>query len=139
MAVAVSIAIASYLPAAVPAVVAVMIVPYCVRVVAPAVVAIMVVPYCAWIVAPARIIAQTRVIGSPPLPIFPLAFTAQPVELDIVIVPLRQPLAIGVIIVSAPVIRATAVRASVIRTRVVPVLGAPGKCQRSQDKTRNKN
>jgi len=76
-------------------VIAVMIVPT-------AVVSIMIislVPYDA-IIAEARVIAEARFVLASPFPIFPLALTAQPVVLDIVISALSQPLPVIRIVVS---------------------------------------
>jgi hypothetical protein len=103
MTVAVSIAIAGYLPVAVYAVVAIMVIPYNSRVAAEAVIIA---------IAEAGILAQTCIIHTPPLQIFPLALTAQPVVFDIVVASLRQPLAVSVVVIGAPVIAAS----SVIRT-----------------------
>jgi hypothetical protein len=159
--VAISIPVPSYLPAAVPAVVAVMIIDYRalisrkapvigVVVFSAAVIAIMVVPYNSRVgaeavvvavtisiteaviiaVAEARILAEARFVGAPPLPVLPLALTVQAVVLHIVVMALREPLAVGVIVVSAPI-----VAAAVIRAGVVPVLGAAGKDQRSKNQS----
>jgi hypothetical protein len=64
--IAVSIPVPSYLPAAVPAIVAVMIISYHAGIVAEARVVIL---------AEARIIAQTSVVRTPPLKVLPLALT----------------------------------------------------------------
>jgi hypothetical protein len=146
VAVAISIAVPSYLAAAVPTVVAVMIIAYGalisrkapavgvigVVVISAAVVSIVIVPHHAGIVAEARVVilAEARFVGAPPLPVLPLALTVQAVVLHIVVVALCQPLAVGIIVVSAPV-----VAASVIRTGVVPVLGAAGEGKRSKDQS----
>jgi hypothetical protein len=126
MPVAISIAVARYLAISVPAAIAV--IPYCAWIIAPAVVAVVIIPYCTRVVAPARIIAQTRIVRPPPFPIFPLALAVQPVVLNVVVIPLCQPLAIGIVVIIAAVVGAS-IRTSVIRARVVPVLGAPGKSQ----------
>jgi hypothetical protein len=116
VAIAVSISIPSHLPAAVP----------------PPIVGVMVVPDYAVaearvvILAKARVISEARFVQASPFQIFPLPLTAQPVVLDIVVAPLRQPLAVSVVVISAPVRRA-----SIVRTGAVPVFGAPGKSQRS--------
>jgi hypothetical protein len=138
--VAISIAIPSYLAAAVPAVVSVMIIA-ChtwisrkapvvavigVVIISAAVVGIVIVSHA---VPETRIIAETRFVGAPPLPVLPLALTVQTVVLHIVVMALCQPLAIGVIVVSAPVVAAV----SVIRPGAIPVLGAAGKGQRSKN------
>jgi hypothetical protein len=113
--VAISIAVPSYLAAAVPAVVAVMIVAYRTRVsgkapvvavigvvvISAAVVGIVIVPPA---VVETGIIAETCFVGAPPLPVLPLALTVQAVVLHIVVMALRQPLAVGVIVISAPVV-----------------------------------
>ena len=112
VAISVSVSIPSYLAAAVPAVIAIMIIDYgtlisgkapvvaiiCVVVISAAVVSIMIVPDRA--VAEARIIAEARFIGATPFPIFPLTLTAQPVVLDIVIAAFSQPLPVIRIVVS---------------------------------------
>jgi hypothetical protein len=95
-------------------------------VISAAIVSIVIVPHT---VAESRIIAEACFVGAPPLPVFPLALTVQAVVLHIVVMALCQPLAVGVIVVSAPVVAAV----SVIRTGVVPVLGAAGKGQRSNN------
>jgi hypothetical protein len=74
----------------------------------------------------ARIIAEASFVRTPPLPILPLALAVQAVVLHIVVMALCQPLPVGIIVVSAPVIAA-----AVIRSGTVPVLGAAGKGQRS--------
>jgi len=142
--IAVSIPVPSYLPVVVDppvigvvvisaAVVAIMVVPYNSRVDAEAVVVAVTISITEAViiaVAEARIIAEARFVGAPPLPVFPLALTVQAVVLNIVVVPLCQPLAVGVIVVSAPV-----VAPSVIRAGVVPVLGAAGEGQRSKNQS----
>jgi len=142
--VAIAISVPSYLTAAVdppvigvvftsPALVAIMVVPYNSRVAAETVVVAVTISITEAViiaVAEARIIAEARFVGAPPLPVFPLALTVQAVVLNIVVVPLCQPLAVGVIVVSAPV-----VAPSVIRTGVVPVLGAAGEGQRSKNQS----
>jgi hypothetical protein len=92
VAIAISISLPSYLPAAVPPPI------ISIMVVSAAVVGVMVVPYR--MIAEARIVAETRFVLASPLPVFPLAFTAQPVVLDIVIPALSQPLTVIRIVVS---------------------------------------
>jgi hypothetical protein len=144
VAVAISVTVPSYLPATIAppiisvvvisaAVVAIMVVPYNSRVAAEAVVVAVTISITEAViiaVAEARIIAEARFVGAPPLPVFPLALTIEAVVLNIVVVPLCQPLAIGVIVVRAPV-----VAPSIIRIGAVPVLGAAGEGQRSKNQS----
>jgi hypothetical protein len=81
------------------------------------------------IVAEARIIAQTRVIRTPPFPVFALAITVQPVVFNIVVLTLCQPLTVGVIV---PVVSAAVIR---IRAGAVPVLGTTGEGQGSKNQS----
>src|ERR1051326_864784 len=125
----VSIAVASYLPVFVPAVIPVMIVAYDALIsqraaVVPVSIAIVISVAEAVIIAVAepRIIAEARFVRPPPLPVFALPLTAQAVVLDVVVTPLRQPLPVSIVIVGASIIWAAA-----IRTGAVPVLSAPGK------------
>ena len=105
MAVAVTIAVASYLPAAVPAVIAVVIVPYNSRVAAEAVaITVSITETVIIVVAEARIISEACLIRASPLPIFLLARTAQPVVFDIVVPAFDKPLPIVRIIL--PVVAA---------------------------------
>ena len=93
MAIAVSISLPSYLPAAVPtAIIGIVDV-------SAAVISVVVIPHGAiimeaWIVilVEPRVVAEARLVGSPPFPIFPLALTVEPVVLDVVVAPLGQPL-----------------------------------------------
>jgi hypothetical protein len=113
MAIAVSISIARYLPAAVPAVVAVMIIDYralisrkvpvvAVMIVSPAVVSVMVIPLVPQnaVIAEARIVSEARFIRASPFPIFPLALTVEPVVFNIVVPAFSQPFPIVRIVVS---------------------------------------
>ena len=111
VAIAVSISIPRYLAAAVPAVVAVMIVDYRalisrkapvaavvgIVIVSPAVVSVVIVPDA---VAETRIISEARFILPTPFPIFPLALTVEPVVFDVVIPALGKPFPIIRIVVS---------------------------------------
>jgi|SRR5882724_561668 len=99
VAIAVSISIPRYLPAAVPpSVVSVMIV-------SSPIIGIMIVPDYA--VAEARIVSEACLVLASPFPIFPLALTVQPVVLDIVVPALCQPL--PVIRIILPIVAAGAV------------------------------
>jgi hypothetical protein len=124
VAITVSVAVASNLPVLVPAVIPVMIVAYDPLISRRTVVAISLPE--AVVVA----IAEARLIGAPPLPIFPLPLTAQPVVLDVIVVPLGQPLPVSIVVIGAPIIGSF-----IVRTRAVSVLGASGKGQRSQDES----
>jgi hypothetical protein len=119
VAIAVSISIPSYLPAAVrPAIISVM------------VIRVTTIGCVALILAEARIIAETRFILASPIPIFLLAFTVEPVVLDVVIPAFGKPLAVVRIIL--PVVAAI----SAVRVRIVsiPVLRASrgNDCPQSQ-------
>jgi hypothetical protein len=140
VAIAVSISLPSYLPAAIPAVIAVMIIDYGalisrkasivaiirVAVISPAVISVVIVPDA---VAEPRIVPEARFILPSPFPIFPLALTAQPVVLDIVISALSQPFPIIRVVVS--VIASGAVIGII---SPIPVLRASGRhdCPQSQ-------
>lgn len=67
-----------------------------------AVIRVMIIPLVSYdaIIAEARIISEARFVLASPFPIFPLALTAQPVVLDIVISALSQPLPVVRIVVS---------------------------------------
>jgi len=104
VAIAVSVSLPSYLAAAVPAVVAVMIIDYRalsrkapvvavvgIVIVSPAVVSVVIVPDA---VAETRIISEAGFILPSPFPIFPLALTVEPVVLHVVVATLGQPLAV---------------------------------------------
>jgi hypothetical protein len=93
------------------------------------VVVIPIVPYDALIVAEPRIIAEAGFILASPLPVFPLALTAQPVVLDIVISAFRQPLPVVWIVVS--VVAAGAV----IGIISIPMLRASGGHDSSQSQS----
>jgi hypothetical protein len=140
VAVAVSISLPSYLPAPVPAVISVMIIDYRalisrkapivavvgIVVVSAAVISVVIVPDA---VAEARIVPEARFVLPTPLPIFPLALTAQPVVLDIVISALSQPFPIIRVVVSV------IASGAVIRViSPIPVLRASGghDCPQSQ-------
>lgn len=128
MPIVISVAITGYLAAAVPTVVTVMVVAKAavVAITISVSVVVSIAEAVIIVVTEARIIAQSCVVRTPPFPVFPLALTAQAVVFDIVVTPLCQPLAVGVVVIGAAVIRAAT---SVIRTGVVSVLGAPGKRQ----------
>jgi hypothetical protein len=117
IAVSISIPIPRYLPAAVPAVVAVMIIDYRalisrkapvvavvgIVIVPAAVVSVVVIPDAiteARVVAEARIVSESCFIRASPLPIFPLALTVEPVVFNIVVPALSQPFPIVRIVVS---------------------------------------
>lgn|SRR5579871_1862318 len=139
VAIAVSISLPSYLPAAVSSVVAVTIIDYRalisrkapivavvgIVIVSTAIVSVVIVPDA---VAEARVIAEARLILASPFPIFPLAFTAQPVVLDIVIPAFSEPFPVIRVVVSVVASRA------VIRVISIPVLCASGgyDCPQSQ-------
>jgi hypothetical protein len=112
VAIAVSVSLPSYLPAAVPpAIIGIV-------VVSAAVIRVVVVPYS---VTEARIIAEAGFILTSPFPIFPLALTVEPVVLDVVVAPLGQPLPVIRIVVSVvAVVRAV----SGIRIVLIAVLCA---------------
>jgi hypothetical protein len=109
--IAISISIPRYLAAAVPAVVAVMIVDYRalisrkapvvavvgIVIVSPAVVSVVIVPDA---VAETWMISEARFILPTPFPIFPLALTVEPVVFDVVIPALGKPFPIIRIVVS---------------------------------------
>ena len=110
VAIAVSVSLPSYLAAAVPAVVAVMIIDYRalsrkapvvavvgIVIVSPAVVSVVIVPDA---VAETRIISEAGFILPSPFPIFPLALTVEPVVFDVVIPALGKPFPIIQIVVS---------------------------------------
>jgi hypothetical protein len=92
------------------------------------VVVIPIVPYDALIVAEPRIIAKTRFVLPTPLPVFPLALTAQPVVLDIVVPAFRQPLPVVRIVISV------VASGAVIWIISIPMLRASGghDCSQSQ-------
>jgi hypothetical protein len=73
---------------------------------APAIIGVVVIPivsYYALIIPEARVISEARLVLTSPFPIFPLAFTAQPVVLNIVIPAFSQPLPVIRIVVSVVV------------------------------------
>jgi hypothetical protein len=116
VAIAVSISIPSYLPAAVdPPVIRVVVVSA--AVVSPKVVSVMIVPDSVVaetgivILVEARVISKARFVLASPFPIFPLPFAAEPVVFDIVVPAFRQPLPVVRIvpIIAIPVISAAAV------------------------------
>lgn len=140
VAITVSISLPSYLPAAVPAVIAVMIIDYRalisrkapiaavvgIVIISAAVISVVIVPD---VVAETRIVPEARFVLPTPFPIFPLALTAQPVVLDIVISALSQPFPIIRVVVS--VIASGAVIGII---SPIPVLRASGRhdCPQSQ-------
>jgi hypothetical protein len=117
VAIAVSISLPSYLPAAVPAVIAVMIIDYRalisrkapiaavvgIVIISAAVISVVIVPD---VVAETRIVPEARFVLPTPFPIFPLALTAQPVVLDIVISAFSQPFPVIRVVVSVVASRA---------------------------------
>jgi hypothetical protein len=130
VAIAISVSLPSYLPAAVPsavigivdvsaAIIGVVVVSAAViRVV---IVCVTTIGRVALVFTEARIIAEASLIGSSPFPIFPLALTVKPVVLDIVVAPLGQPLPVIRIVVSVvAVVRAV----SGIRIILIAVLCA---------------
>jgi hypothetical protein len=70
----------------------------CVVVISPAVVSVMIIPDDA--ITEARVLSEASLVLASPFPIFALAFTAQPVVLDIVIAAFSQPLPVIRIVVS---------------------------------------
>jgi len=99
VAIAVSVSLPRYLPAAVPpAIIGVVVIPTAVITVV--IVCVTAVGRIALIFTEAWVIAEARLVGSSPFPIFPLALTVEPVVLDVVVAPLGQPLPIIRIVVS---------------------------------------
>jgi hypothetical protein len=118
MAVAVTIAVARYLPAAVPAVIAVVIVPET----AVVAVTVSIAKTIIVVVAEARIVSEAGFIRASPLPIFPLALTAEAVVVNVVVPAFDKPLPIVRIIL--PVV--AAIPPVCVWIVSIPMLRAPG-------------
>jgi hypothetical protein len=122
VAIAVSVSLPSYLPAAVPSAIIGIVD------ISAAVIRVVVIPHDAiiveaWIVILVEpgIIAEASFVLASPFPIFPLAFTVEPVVLHVVVAPLGQPLpAIRIVVSVVAVVRAV----SGVRIVLITVLCA---------------